>query len=454
MNQKLAPSTSNHARFVTGSITRHVVVMSFTGAVGLVAVFLADLVDILFLAQLGRPELVAGVGFAASLLFFVRSAGLAVSIATGILVARQLGAGRDRLAKRFALHASLFALLAVSGLAGLAWAYRGEFLFLLQVSSEAKPFAEQYLSVLLPSAPLVVLGFCGGQILRAHGAASESMRVSVSAALVNVVLDPIFIFVFEWGVLGAAWATACSQLALMMVSWLRVEKRFAVLGRVRVKRFVSDANRVIYYAFPALLSNWIAPLGGAFAARQMADFGNEAMAGYTVVMRFVPLSLSIILALSGAIAPIIGQNVGAKRFDRVSEVLDKALWFNWSVTFFMVTLLWLSQDFLVTLFGLGGVAAQLLRFFCSGVTLLMGFDGMQFCAIAAFNNLGKPFYSTLANFGRLILGTIPFVLLFKALWGAQGVILGYMSECLITGMIGFWLVKRLVVQLGKERKNV
>lgn len=445
---------ANNARFVTGSITRHVVVMSLTGAVGLVAVFLADLLDILFLAQLDNPALVAGVGFSASLLFFVRAAGLAVSIATGILVARQLGAGRVWLAKRFALHASLFAFLAACGLSTLALVYRDEFLNLLKISAEAKPYAEDYLTVLLPSAPMLVLGFCGGQILRAHGAASVSMHVSVGAALVNAVLDPIFIFGFGWGVLGAAWATLVSQMALMVLSWRQVEKRFAVLGRVQIKRFIADANLVIYYAFPAMLSNWIAPLGGAFAARQMADFGNQAMAGYTVVMRFVPLSLAVILALSGAIAPIIGQNVGAKHFDRVSQVLDKALWFNWLVTLFMAGLLFLSQDYLVTLFGLGGMAAQLLRFFCSGVTLLMGFDGMQFCAIAAFNNLGKPFYSTIANLGRLLLGTIPFVLLFKALWGAEGVILGYMSECLITGMIGYWLVKRLVAQWIKEHKNV
>ncbi|MDO4435420.1 MAG: MATE family efflux transporter [Cardiobacteriaceae bacterium] len=444
----------NIGHFVTGSIAHHVWKMSLTGAIGLVAVFLADLLDVLFLAQLGNAAMVAGVGFAANVLFFVRSAGIAVSIAVGILVSRQLGAGRIEWAKRFATHGSVFAFVSVCGLSWLMWYCRDGILALLNVSAEVMPYTEAYLAWLLPSAPLLTLGFCGGHVLRAHGAASISMQVSVAAAVVNALLTPLMIFGFGWGLHGAALATVCSQVTLMLLSWWTVQKRFAMLISIRIKRLAEDTVRVVYYAFPALLSNWIAPIGGAFAARQMASFGDEAMAGYTVVMRFAPLSMAIILALSGAIAPIIGQNVGAKRFERVEETLKSALWFNWAVAFVVTGLLYVSREPLVGVFGLSGIAAELLLFFCSGVTLLIGFDGMQFCAIAAFNNLGKPFYSTLANLGRLFLGTIPFVLLCKALLGAKGVLLGYFLECSLVGVVCFWWVQQLAKrQLSQHQEN-
>lgn len=439
-----------HARFIEGSIPRHLVLMSLTGTVGLILTFLVDLIDVFFIAQLNQTAMTAGVGFAASLLFFVRSGGLALGIASGVLVSRRMGSGKIQAAKRFASHALLMTAVLVSLAIGLVYQQQEALLRFMGAQGEALHYAQQYLSIALFGCAFLAMGFCGNHTLRALGEGGQSMRVTVSAALTNALLDPIFIFYCAWDVRGAALATVISQMALFLFSWRTLIKRFQLFTLRYLSFFFADCRVVLRLAAPTVLSNLIAPCCAAFAARNMADFGDEAVAGFLVVMRLFPLSAAVVFALSGAVAPIVGQNAGAKKYQRVRHTLYHALWFNWLTASCMTLLLILMQDFLLQAFQLQGSAEALLALFCSACALLMGFDGMLFCSIASFNNLGKPFYATLCSAARLLLGAIPFVLLGKAYWGAKGVLLGFMAECLLVGCLAFIFALHLIQRYERQ----
>lgn len=441
---------STPARFVHGSTAWHVVSMALTGAIGLVTVFLVDFIDIYFIAQLGTASATAGVGFAMSLLFFVRSAGLALSIATGMLVARALGAGHEAEAKRFAAHATLLALVLVSLLALLVWHWHEGLLRFLGAEGEALRSAETFLGVVLSTAPCLTAGLCGGQVLRALGQGSRSMVVSSSTALLNGLLDPLLIFGLGWGLFGAALATALAQLGMALLAWWVLAKRFAFIDLGRLGHFRWDVPVIAGSATPVLLTNLASPLVGAFTARAMASFGDEATAGYVIITRFFPLAAAVILALSGAVAPIVGQNAGAKRFDRVRLTLLNALWFNWLLALLVTLALRGFQREIVGLFDVGGTGRELLLFFTSGLSLLLGFDGMIFFTIAAFNNLGRPFLGTLTNFARIIVGAVPLILLGQYFLGARGVLLGYMTQNVLVACVAYALLLRLVRQRERE----
>ena len=175
-----------------------------------------------------------------------------------------------------------------------------------------------------------------------------------------------------------------------------------------------------------------------------------AFAGWAVVQRIIPVAFGLLFAMSGAIGPIIGQNFGAQRFDRVQSTLRDAL----KVTLVYVLAVW------VLLAVFGGPIADLFRatpqarglivFFCVFVAGSFLFNGALFVANAAFNNLGYAFLSTLFNWGRATLGTIPFVTLGAHLGGPEGGLLGMIVGAAIFGaaaiVTGYVITGRLAAR--------
>lgn len=433
-------------RFVQGPIWRHITTMSLTNAIGLSMMFLVDFVSIFFISRLGVTELAAAVGFAGTTLFFVRAMAVALGIATSVLVSRYLGANNLATVRRYVVNASLLSFMLIAVIAAAVWFHRETLVALIGAQGETRRHAAAYLAIVLPAVPLLALGICGGQIIRAYGEARLSMWISIAAAVVNLILDPILIFACGLGLSGAAYSAVCSQIILMLLSWYCIIARFRLVRRFSARRFIADIPAVLSIAIPTMLTNIASPVSAAFAASQMAKFGDAAVAAFAITMRLVPVALAIIFALSGAIAPIIGQNAGAGQFNRVRETLRAALQFNWLTVTIVTLILYILQNALPEWFALDGEGAALLIFFCSGAALLFGFDGMIFCANAAFNNLGRPLHSTLNNLARVFLGAIPLVWLGAHYLGARGVLLGYMAESIWVAPLSWHIVGRLAAR--------
>lgn len=154
-----------------------------------------------------------------------------------------------------------------------------------------------------------------------------------------------------------------------------------------------------------------------------------------------------LFALSGAIGPILGQNLGAKRFDRLRSTMRDSL----KLTLFYVLIIWfllaIFSQLIAQAFGAQGIAADVIVFFCIFVAGSFLFNGSLFVANAAFNNLGYPLYSTMLNWGRSTLGVIPFVWLGGQWFGARGVIAGYGLGVIFFGVAGVWLCFRVLEKL-------
>jgi Na+-driven multidrug efflux pump len=200
-------------------------------------------------------------------------------------------------------------------------------------------------------------------------------------------------------------------------------------------------------AGPAVLTNVATPAGSAFFAGVVARFGNEAIAGTAIIDRLVPVAFGGIFALSGAIGPILGQNWGAGRFDRMRRILRDGVLFLVVYVGGVWLLLLVLRSPLIHVFNLSGLAAELVDFYCliSGPTWL--FLGLLFLANASFNNLGFPILSTLFNWGRATFGTVPFALLGAMLAGPEGALVGVTAGAVLFGIgaivTAFWTVDRL-----------
>ena len=186
----------------------------------------------------------------------------------------------------------------------------------------------------------------------------------------------------------------------------------------------------------------------------MAQFGDHAVAGWAVIGRLIPVAFGVLFALSGAVGPILGQNFGAGRFDRIRTTMRESL----KVTLIYVAVTWLIlalfRHQVADIFGAEGQARELIVFFCVFISASFLFNGTLFVANAAFNNLGFAFYSTMLNWGRATLGVIPFIWLGARWYGATGALAGYGLGVVIFGLLGGWLCFRVVNQLENDASLV
>lgn len=437
----------SRAVFTQGSTAGHVMKMTGASAVGLLAMFGVDVIDMYFLTLLGEQELAAAVGYAGTLVFFVVSVSIGLQIALGALVARAEGGGQRELARRFCSSSLLFNGAVSVLISAAAWFNLEPLLALLGATGQTLRYAVSYSSILLPSMPVLVLGMSMAAGVRAIGDARRSMWATVVGSLVNAVLDPLFIFTFGWGLEGAALASVAARFAVLIVAWHALHVVHRMPRPVSLAEFVEDIRPILTIAAPAVLTNLATPISNGFVLRTMSQFGDSAVAGAAIMGRITPVAFAAIFALSSAVGPIIGQNAGAGLYDRVRSTLRDALVLSVIYVLVVWLILWGSADALVSAFSASDQAAELMLFYAHFLVGTFVFNGFLFISNAGFNNLHHPHWATAFNFGRALLGTIPAVY-FGALWfGPRGVMAGEALGSIIFGtlaLLGAWvLVGRL-----------
>ncbi len=447
----MAGQSTNEAVFLSGSLMRHVTRMSLTTSIGLMAIFAVDFVDMVFISMLGNDALAAAVGYAGTLLFFTNAINIGLSIAAGALVARELGAGRPDQARHFASSVAVLGLIVGLITPALVMLNLSSLLSLLGAEGEVLRLATRYVSIILPTMWVMSIAMVAMAVLRAHGDARRSMLATIYGGVVNAVLDPILIFGVGLGLDGAALASVLARLCILGAAlWptLHVHRGFA---RPSLRQVAYDLRPVRAIAIPAVLTNVATPIGNAIVVREIAEYGTDAVAGMAVIGRLLPVAFSVIFALSGAIGPIIGQNFGAEKFDRVRDAFFAGIKFTAIYVLGMAAILFLLRAPIADLFAAQGETRILIYLFCGPLALAAFFNGVIFVANASFNNLGYPVYSTWINWGRHTIGTWVFASIGSYLAGASGVLLGQAFGGVIFAVISCVMVERVVSRLKQSQ---
>ena len=437
---------------------RHITLMSLSNATGITALFIVDMLDLFFLSLLGEKYLAAAVGYAGTVLFLTTSVGIGISIAAGALISRAIGE-RDRpRANQYMINISTACLIFTSMIALLVWIYIPQLLTLVGAKGEVHILASQYLNILVPSMPILALSMSFGAGLRAVGDAKRSMSSTLSGGAINALLDPVFIFMLDMGIEGAAIASVFARVTILLTSAYGVIKVHQLICRFNWPGFIRDWSAIIKIAVPAILTNLAMPVSSAFITRSIASYGDGFVAGYAIVGRIIPVAFGIVFALSGAIGPIVGQNYGAHLMNRVRQSLKDAYLFSTAYILTISVLVFLVQDYLIFLFSAKGNAAELVHFFCTYIAVSFAFNGILFVANASFNNLGKPTYSTLLNWGKATIGTLPFIYIGAKIDGAYGILTGQAIGGILFAFaalyFSFKLIDSIDEKLSETRKTI
>lgn len=277
-----------------------------------------SMADTFFVSQLGTSA-AGAVGVVFSLMAIIQGVGFMLGQGGGNLVARMLGAQEQQRADA-AASLSFFASL----LFGIALCCVGEpllapFMRLLGSTESILPYSMAYGRYILLAAPVMCASFVMNNLLRGEGKAALAMVGILAGGILNIVLDPIFIFVFDFGIAGAAMATAISQCVsffLLLLCFLRRKSsvRLRLRGLTKELRLLPA---IFSTGLPSLTRQGLASIATVALNVQAAAYGDAAVAAMSIVGRLFMLLFSVLLGFGQGFQPVAGFNYGAKRYDRV-----------------------------------------------------------------------------------------------------------------------------------------
>ena len=428
----------------------HVVVMTLTGSLGLVFMFLVDVTTLFWVSRLGDEALMAALGFAWTIQFFTISTGIGLMIASMALVSKSIGQDKLELARQQTTSAALYTFVFQVFTAGVVIYFRREILAFAGAEGRTLEDAARFLTISVPSLPFMALGMVGSAVLRSIGDAVRSMSVTMSAGLVAMVIDPLFILGFGWGFEGAAWGIVVSRTVSAILSIWFVMRVHDMVGPVSREALRTLFKPFLAIAIPAVMTQLSTPFGNYLLTKVISAYGDGAVAGWAVVSRIAVLAFGGIFSLSGAIGGIIGQNFGAGQMDRVKQTYKDALIFCAIYTVLSWGILALVRNPVAGLFGLDGLSREVfLAFMLIGAGGYM-FAGALFVSNAAFNNLGKPIYSTFCNWFRDGILIYPCCVIMGWWMAAPGVVYGQALAAILAGLAamiwGWRFVNKLAVR--------
>jgi putative MATE family efflux protein len=302
--------------------------MAIPTIISMMITSLYSLADTYFVSSLGT-DAAAAVGVNFSLDNIIMTAGSFLAVGANSYIARLLGARQDRKASQVLSTAFFTAFLTGTTVMTFGFIFMDPLVRLLGATGSVIPYSKDYASFILYAAPFMAANFVMNQCLRSEGSAVYSMIGMVSGAILNIGLDPLFIFVFGWGIKGAAAATAISKFVSFMIlvsPYLR-RKSLLHLSFRNIAYSRDIVTEVTKMGSPTLIRIGLVAVSTIILNNLAGQFSNSALAAISVANRVMMFVNAIVLGFGQGYQPVAGFNWGAKRFDRVRD----AFWFS-SVT--------------------------------------------------------------------------------------------------------------------------
>ena len=430
--------------------------MSVPAMVGMLVMALYNVVDTIFIGQAVGTLGIAGVTISLPLQISFFALSLTIGIGAGSEISRCIGAGKTKSAEQVLGVAMWLVLIGSALIVLFGLLFLKPILLASGSDVEVLPFAIDYMRVLLYGAPFLITTVVGNNLVRAEGNAPLAMKVMIVGALVNIVLDYVFLFPLQMGIAGAAWATSISN--IFSFFWLApyfLKKKSAVpllwkyvcwhAESVRKIMVIGAASfmREVSFVLETLVLNHVL----------MALGGSVAVAAIGILMRLSMLVLMPIFGVVQGLQPIAGYNFGAKQFARVREVFLTATQWGTVISAFAFVFLYFFPEFWVRIF-VSHEEIELISVTVQGLKLMaigFGVVGFQSVTGGLYQALGFGKQSLILSLLRQVIFLVPAVLILSHFYGMIGVWWSFpiaeVGAALITGIM-LWR-DRTKLALGK-----
>ncbi len=432
--------------------------------ISLLVAALYNIVDQLFIAN---AAYLGSHGNAANTVVFpltVVALAIAVMIGDGCcaFVSIRLGSGDREEAHRSVGNAIGMCLLS-SLLLTAAYLFLSDELLTLfggRVNAETFACAKEYLFWIALGVPFYMFGQAMNPVIRSDGSPRFAMASTLAGALVNIVLDPMFIFGFHWGMMGAAVATVLGQvLTAALAVWYLCHMKAVRLERASFRPdlrvsihtlslgICSFLSQISLVAAMAAINNMLRKYGAADAVFGQPQYAQIPMAVVGIVMKFFQIVISIAVGMAAGCIPIVGYNVGAKRPDRALKLLKLLLLWEAAVGGIALLIVELFPRALIGLFGAANESAYYTSFAVRSFRVYLSMMVLATVNKAAFiylQSLGHALSSTMLSMVREVLFGVGFALLLPRFFALDGVLYSMPVSDILTFVITLFVLRRTV----------
>jgi len=433
----------------SGPVAAHLRRQGTPFALGLVAIFSFEAVDLFFISRLGDTPL-AAVSFTMPVIWLIYGIGIGFEAGAASCVSRAVGRGDQQQARRLTtdtvvLGSLVALLLCLAGLESIRPVFS-----ILGAPGELMPLISSYMTTWYWLAPLDVALWTSLASIRARGNTLLESKVITAAALLNVVLDPIFIFgLFGFPRLeiqGAALATLVSTAIMLVFTLLHLHFRLNVYANpIAPLKVIFDSWRhMLAIGIPAIITNAIIPVSAGIVVAMLATYGVDSVAGFGIAMRIEPMFLIPFYALSAVSSPFFGQNFGSGKFDRLLEARRVATRFCIGFGLALAVVLIAFARPLTGLFTESEAIQQVAVQYLWIVSISYGAYGLVMSTNASFNGMGKPIPGVIISACRVIVVFLPLAFLGRWLFELPGLFGASALANLAMGTVAYiWLGRQM-----------
>ena len=434
------PMKNNAPKLTVGPVSGSILSMMLPMALGILVMIGNGLVDAYFIGQLGYAQL-AAVSYAFPVWFV--AAGIVMGLGTGTssVLSRFIGAGDTKSVKQIATHSMILAVLAGAVVTAIGLLSIESLFGLLGANEETMPFVKSYMTIYYWGSLFLGIPFIGNSILRANGDAKTPSLLVAFSAIVNAVLDPILIFGWfgfpEMGVAGAALASVISTVAFLLASlWVLIfrDNLLTSIGH-SLSSMISSWKQVLHVGLPAIASNLIAPVSSALVTALVSTYGQEAVAAYGLAGRIEALVIVLLMALGGATAPYVGQNYGAKKFDRLVDGFKFSARFALFYSIFCIFLLYFISSTILGIFTDNEDVIRLAMIQLMICPWGYGFLGIASICNGSFNAFARPLPAMTISISRTLVIYVPLAYLLAYYFGFQGIHIAQVLANIFAGCV-------------------
>ncbi|CAB50320.1 MATE family efflux transporter [Pyrococcus abyssi] len=429
---------------LSGSIEKTLLRLAYPLIINNLVQVMYNLTDTFWLAKLGRSELSAP-GTVWPLLWFMMSLGSGFVVAGFAMVSQYIGAGEYKKASRVA--GSLYSLLLMLSLllAGIGIVISPFALRFIKVTPDVYPYALKYMIAIFAGVPVALTLHTFNFVLRAAGDTKTPVKVNILTIILNIILDPVFIFILDMGVLGAAIATIISEgIGSIIGGYLLFTGKVGIkISRDDLRPDVNLYIKTFKIGLPASIGDSTNSFGFVLLNRIIYTYGTVAFATYTITNRLTNFMFAFADGISQAMGTMVGQNIGAENYKRAREVAIKAMATNFLILVFGTLLFMAFREEIFRFFindpGIIKESEKVVKYFAASFP----FFGIFSAVTNVFASAGHTKKNLILGIIRLWGLRIPLsYYLGTTLGDSAGVWIGMGLSNVISALIGFaWFLK-------------
>lgn len=430
--------------FARAPIPRAYFKMALPVVLSMLVSLVYNMVDTWFIAQTQNTALVAGVSLCAPMFTLMVAMGDIFGLGGSSLISRLLGQGKEQRVRHVSAFCSYGAIIWGVLVGALMLIFRQPILHLLGASSDTMDSAMAYYSYLALGAPAIIFTLVPSNILRTEGMAVASMVGSITGTVVNIILDPIFIFGLNMGAGGAALATVLSNVVsavLLIVLLVTKSQRLSVRpGDCSVQG--KELREILVIGVPASITNLMQSFAMTLTNRFLLPYGTENVAALGIALKVNMIVMLIMVGFAFGAQPLLGYNYGANNRERLRGLLkfDVLVQLVFSVVMTVVFLISAPQIIRIFMSDSGVIQAgsRILR--CMVIT--MPLMGIILVCTTLFQSAGKAMPAFLLSISRQGVALLLCMVVLSAVFGFYGVILAQAAADVVSVILALVLLRR------------